>query len=242
MNDQLLASRAVEPTPLPIKRQLPARAARAHALKNCLAIVCAVNELVEPDLGAAAQRRLARSTRALRRMAELIEEDLKQSGVSCQNGGVEFVSAEQVFEAVRLRVEDFAESRRVRLEFLVGPGGLWGDRKALTEALGNIVKNAIESSGAGDTVVAAASTDGLEGQLWTVRDQGPGIPGDVLPHLGTPFVSRKDGGTGLGIAVARDVFENHGGLLHIESAPGGGTMVSIWFRSCSPPTERVASG
>lgn len=242
MNDQLLASKAIEPTLLPIRRELPARAARAHALKNCLAIVCAVHELVEPDLGAAAQRRLDRSRKALRRMAELIEEDLNQNGASCQNGAVEFVSAQQVFEAVRSGVEDFAESRRVRLEFLVGPGGLWGDRQALVEALGNIVKNAIESSGAGDTVVAAASTDGALGQLWTIRDNGPGIPRDVLPRLGTPFLSRKQGGTGLGIAVARDVFDNHGGLLHIESARGGGTLVSIWFQSCLPPTERPASG
>jgi hypothetical protein len=71
--------------------------------------------------------------------------------LSWQNGGVEFVSAEEVFEAVRLRMEDFAESRRVGLELLAGPGGLWGDRRALIEALGNIVKNAVESSGAGDS-------------------------------------------------------------------------------------------
>jgi signal transduction histidine kinase len=241
MNDQLFASKGIQPSPLLTKRHLPARAARAHALKNCLAIVCAVNELVEPDLDAAAQHRLARARKALRRMAELIEEDLNPNDVSCKDG-VEFVSAEQVFEATRLRVEDFAESRRVRLELLAGPGGLWGDCKALTEALGNIVKNAIESSGAGDTVVAVGSTDGVEGQLWTVRDNGPGIPRDILPHLGTPFLSRKDGGTGLGIALARDVFDNHGGLLHIDSSPGGGTMVSIWFRSCLPPTEPPASG
>jgi len=228
MNNQLLASGASALTLLPIQRQLPARAARAHALKNCLAVVCAVNELVAPDLGETAQLRLARSRKALRRMAELIEEDLKLNHESCPSGAEEFVSAEQVFDAVRLRVEDFAEAKRVRLEFLVGPGGLWGDGKALTEALGNIVKNAIESSRAGDTVVAASSNGVEGGQLWTVRDTGPGIPREVLPHLGTPFLSRKRGGTGLGIAVARDIFESHGGLLHIESAPGSGTTVSIW--------------
>jgi hypothetical protein len=76
MDDQLLAAKTNDPSLLPTKTHLPARAARAHALKNCLAIVCAVNDLVEPDLGAAAQSRLARSKKALRRMAELIEEDL----------------------------------------------------------------------------------------------------------------------------------------------------------------------
>jgi signal transduction histidine kinase len=161
-------------------------------------------------------------------MAELIEQDLTLDGDRRPYDGGEFVSAGEIFEAVRLRLQDFAESKRVRLDFLGGPGGVWGDRQALTEALGNIVKNAIESSRAGDTVVTS-SNEGVEGgQLWTVRDTGPGIPCHVLPHLGTPFLSRKEGGTGLGIAVARDAFENHGGLLHIESAPGWGTMVSIW--------------
>jgi len=228
MSDQLLVSNAIDLTMLPVKRRAPARAARAHALKNCLAVVHAVNQLVAPDLDEAAQLRLARAQQAVRRMAELIEEDLALADDSRQNDGDEFVSAEQVFDAVRLRVEDLAESRRVQLKFLVGPGGVWGDRKAFTEALGNIVKNAIESSGSGDTVVVA-STDGVEGgQLWTIRDNGPGIPRDVFLHLGMPFLSRKDGGTGLGIAIARDVFEKHGGLLNIESAPGWGTKVSIW--------------
>jgi two-component system, sporulation sensor kinase A len=228
MNDQRLASNAIELTRLPVNRQVPARAARAHVLKNCLAIVCAVNQLVEPELGEASRVRIARSQKAVRRMAELIEEDLKLNGDARQSGLGEFVSAEQVFAAVRMRVEDFAESRRVRLKFLVGPGGIWGDLGALSEALGNIVKNAIESSSAGDTVIVAGS-EGVEGgQLWTVRDTGPGVPRHLLAELGRPVLSRKDGGMGLGITVACEVFENHGGLLHIESAPGCGTLVSIW--------------
>jgi signal transduction histidine kinase len=227
MDQQPLTSNAMELTMLPIRRQLPPRAARAHALKNCLAIVSAVNQLVRPELDEAAQLRIARSQSAIRRMAELIEQDLHLHGDAHPNAG-EYVSSEQVFDAVRLRVQDLAESRRVQLNLQVGSGGLWGDRMALTEALGNIVKNAVESSRSGGTVIAT-SNEGVDGgQLWTVRDSGPGIPRHLLSRLGTPFLSRKNGGSGLGIAVARDVFESHGGLLQIESAPGWGTMVTIW--------------
>jgi signal transduction histidine kinase len=228
MNDQRSASKAIELTKLPIKSQVPPRAARAHVLKNCLAIVSAVNELVECELVAASQRRVARSQRAVRRMAELIEEDLRFDGKT-RPECAEFVSAEQVFEAVRAHVEDLAESRRVRLEFVVGPSGIWGDRNALTEALVNIVKNAIESSGDGDTVVVTSMEGAGGGQLWTVRDSGPGIPQAVLVRLGAPIASCKDDGAGLGVAVACDIFDNHGGLLQIESGPGWGTTVSIWI-------------
>jgi signal transduction histidine kinase len=228
MNDQRSASKAIELTKLPIKSQVPPRAARAHVLKNCLATVSAVNELVERELVAASQRRVARSQRAVRRMAELIEEDLRFDGKT-RPECAEFVSAEQVFEAVRVQVEDLAEAKRVRLEFVVGPSGIWGDRNALTEALVNLVKNAIESSGDGDTVVVTSMEGAEGGQLWTVRDSGPGIPQAVLVRLGAPIASCKDNGAGLGVAVACDIFDNHGGLLQIESGPGWGTTVSIWI-------------
>lgn len=228
MNHRLVTATAIELTKLPLRGEVPVRAARAHALKNCLAIVSAVNQTIEPELGEVLRSCIARSQDAVRRLLELIDEDLKYTGVARAPGGSEFVTAEQVFEDVCSRLEDFAYARRVRIEFQVGPGGLWGDRRALVEALANIVKNAIESSSEGDTVTVTSAEGAEDGQLWTVHDSGPGIPRDVLPRLGEPFVSRKQGGTGLGIAVARDIIGNHGGLLQVESAPGWGTMVSIW--------------
>ena len=227
MNHQLLATKAVELTMLPSRARVPARSARAHALKNCLAMVSAVNQLVELEVSEASRLRLARSQKAVGRMVELIEEDLEVE-VDSRRGVGEFVLAEQLFDAVRIRIEDFAAAKGVRLEFQVGPGGLWGDCESLTEALANIAKNAIEWSEAGGTVTAT-SVEGADcGQLWTVRDVGPGISQQVLAQLGTPFRSGREGGSGLGLAVARDIIQGHGGLLHIESAPGWGTMVSIW--------------
>jgi signal transduction histidine kinase len=227
MNEQDLTTEGIELTMLPSRVMVPPRAGRAHALKNCLAIASAVNEVVASELSELSRRRLARSQKALRRIAELIDEDLAVDGDSRQEPW-EFVRAEQLFEAVRVRMEDFAESKRVRLEFLAGRGGLWGDRESLTEALGNIVKNAVEWSSAGDTVRAVSEEGADCGQLWTVRDAGPGISHQVLAQLGTPFRSSREGGSGLGIAVTREIIQNHGGLLHVESAPGWGTMVSIW--------------
>jgi signal transduction histidine kinase len=207
--------------------QVPSRAARAHALKNCLAIVSAVNELVEPELGESARQRLSRSQAAVERMHALIEEDLVPNDESVQPRRAEPVAAAHVLGAVGARVWDLAEARGVRLSFQVGSGNVSGDARELVEALGNIVVNAIESSPSGAIVfvTSAQSSDGR--LLWSVRDEGPGIPGHVLARIGTPFFSRRQGGSGLGLAVAHETIDRHGGHIDIESVPGLGTFVSI---------------
>jgi two-component system sensor histidine kinase VicK len=216
-------------TMLALRPLLPPSAVRAHALKNCLSIVCAVNTLVEGEVGEASQRRLSRSQQAVRRMLELLEEELRPTGLERSPSRADFISAVQVLDEVRGRVEDLAQAKGVRLLFRAGPGDIYAEPSTLAEALGNIVMNAIESSASGAIVVVTSDESSEQGQLFTVRDTGDGIPEQDLRRLGTPFHSGRQGGSGLGIAVARDVVERHGGLAHIESAPGAGTLVSIWL-------------
>jgi two-component system, sporulation sensor kinase E len=207
--------------------QVPSRAVRAHAMKNCLAIVSAVNELIEPELDESARQRLSRSQAAVERMIALIEKDLVPDDESVQPRRAEPVAAAHVLGAVRARVGDLAEARGVRLSCQMGSGSVSGDAPELVEALGNIVVNAIESSPSGGTVFVtnAQSSDGR--LLWSVRDEGPGIPGQVLAQIGMPFFSRRHGGSGLGLAVALETIDRHGGQIDIESVPGLGTFVSI---------------
>ena len=213
-------------TPRPL---LPPSAVRAHALKNCLAIVYAVNKLIESEVGEIAQRRLSRSQQAVRRMVALIEEDLRPPNSLPSEEQPDCVSAAQLLEQVRGRVEDLAQAKGVRLSFRAGSGDVRADTPALTEALANLVMNAIQSSPVG-TTVAVTSDDGTDGgQLFSVRDAGNGIAPQDLRRLGTPFHSGREGGYGLGIAVACEVVARHGGLTRIESALGAGTLVSVWL-------------
>jgi len=208
---------------------LPQSAVRAHALKNCLAIVCAVNKLVESEVGETAQRRLSRSQQAVSRMLELLEEELRPATAHPTGDQPDCVSAAQILGDVHGRVEDLAQAKGVRLLFHAGPGDICADVHALTEALGNLVMNAIESSPSGASVVVTSDEGTDRGQLFTVKDTGDGIPEQDLRRLGTPFHTRREGGSGLGLAVACDVVERHGGLASIESALGAGTLVSIWL-------------
>jgi two-component system nitrogen regulation sensor histidine kinase GlnL len=52
-----------------------------------------------------------------------------------------------------------------------------------------------------------------------IRDNGPGVPGDLLPHLFDPFVTTKAQGSGLGLALVAKVIGDHGGIVECDSVP-----------------------
>jgi signal transduction histidine kinase len=111
-----------------------------------------------------------------------------------------------------------------------------GDGAELAEALTNIVLNAIEATPPGGAVHVTTLELSDGSQVWAVRDPGPGIPEHVRDRLGLPFVTGRRGGTGLGLAVARQTFEQHGGQLYIRSISGSGTLVSTRL----PPSAKEA--
>jgi signal transduction histidine kinase len=210
---------------------LSPHAARLHAYKNCLAVICAVHSLLDREVSGGARERLARATRATFRLNAMLEEELAPSAGSVAKvvAEQEFCSAEEIVQAVIDRVEDRADAGGVALFVECGPGGLYGIRQELVEALGNVVLNAIEMTPPGSVVSLATNQTADGAQIWTVQDAGPGVSRDVMARLGTPYCSDKRGGWGLGLTVTHAVVERHGGLLHFESRAEGGMLVSIWL-------------
>jgi signal transduction histidine kinase len=208
------------------------RVARAHALKNCLAVVRAVNRLVESELSERSRERLARSQDAVDRMLALIQEELTADSPAARAPG--YVSTEGVLREVVARVEDRAQAGRVELFVQAGPGGITGDGSELTEALCNVALNAIEATPPGGAVLVSMRELADGSQVWTVRDTGPGIPEDVRQRLGTPFVTSRKGGAGVGFALARQTVEQHGGRLDVRTVEGSGTVVSMSLPAIGP--------
>ncbi|CDZ70766.1 Histidine kinase [Neorhizobium galegae bv. orientalis] len=104
-----------------------------------------------------------------------------------------------------------------------------GDRLALRRVFANLIDNALKYGGAAHLALVIEA----EWLRVTVDDEGSGIPADWREVLTEPFVrlepsrARKTGGAGLGLAVARNLVEAHGGTLEIDDAPGGGARLSV---------------
>lgn len=100
----------------------------------------------------------------------------------------------------------------------------------LMQVVVNLVRNAqqaLEEHHVKEGVVSIKSEVADKLLIITVKDNGPGIPADVLAKLGTPFYTTRDAGTGLGIAQCKRLVGRLGGELRIESAPGNGTAVTF---------------
>ncbi len=63
----------------------------------------------------------------------------------------------------------------------------------------------------------------------TIADSGPGIPAEVLPRVFEPLFTTRSFGAGLGLPITRQIVEQHGGTIAIDSPPEGGTTVTIWL-------------
>lgn len=103
------------------------------------------------------------------------------------------------------------------------------DEKEIRQLLLNIARNAFEAMEHGGKLTIATSADN-DNVVLTVRDNGPGIPQAVLDKLGTPFLSTKENGTGLGLAVCYRIAERHGAKINVQSSPEG-TSFSVCFKT-----------
>ncbi len=111
------------------------------------------------------------------------------------------------------------------------------DPKLLTHILGNLLSNAIKYSPAGGTVRFDVARVGPS-TVFTVADQGIGIPGDELAHLFGSFHRASNvgsiAGTGLGLAIIKEAVDLHGGNITVQSQPGTGTVFTVTLPSGLP--------
>jgi len=144
----------------------------------------------------------------------------------------------EVFEQAKVLQQDGATVRLGRFE----PARVHADPDRLKQLLLNLIGNAFKYTPPDGTITLAVWPDGPEA-LVTVTDNGEGIPPDDLPHIFERFYrvdkarARRQGGAGLGLAIARWIAEAHGGRLTVQSAPGAGTTFTLHLPRQIPPPE-----
>jgi two-component system, NtrC family, nitrogen regulation sensor histidine kinase GlnL len=134
----------------------------------------------------------------------------------------------------RLSANGFGKNVRFIESYDPSLPDVFGDRDQLIQVFLNLVKNASEAIGNaadGEIVLTTAFKPGFRLSVpgnpsrvtlpleFCVRDNGPGVPEELLPHLFDPFVTTKANGTGLGLALVAKIVRDHGGIVECESQP-----------------------
>jgi nitrogen fixation/metabolism regulation signal transduction histidine kinase len=102
----------------------------------------------------------------------------------------------------------------------------WFDRAQVEQVLINLLKNAHESGSAADAIELIVSQRGRDLRI-EVRDRGSGMSEAVLANALLPFYSTKRSGSGLGLALAREIAEAHGGRVQLANRADGGLAVTL---------------
>jgi len=199
--------------------------ALTHELKSPLAAIRASGELLQDELTAPDRERFAGQVVAQsERMQALIERMLELAKLEMQSGPphpgpvqLDQLAAQQL-DALQQRIVQAGIDVRWRAREALE---LQGDAELLALALSNLLVNALDFAPAGSALEIA-----VEQGRFTLRDFGPGVPEAAWPHLGERFFSTARPGTlakgsGLGLALVRQVAQLHGAALRFERAQPG---------------------
>ncbi|AGP41138.1 sensor histidine kinase [Sorangium cellulosum] len=127
----------------------------------------------------------------------------------------------------------------VRVEVEEGPEILL-DESQLRQALLNLLRNAREAMPKGGEIVVSVRFSGGAATI-AVDDTGPGVPEELRASIFDPFFTTKQRGTGLGLAVTRDIVEAHGGAISCEPREAGGTRFRIVLPAGGAPAQGRAA-
>jgi two-component system sensor histidine kinase BaeS len=203
----------------------------AHELRTPLAVVRAQTEAIADGVYPGDAEHLAPVLEATGAMEALVADlrtlaESEAGALSLDRGPL---AVEDLLAETAAAHRGEADAARVRLAVEAAPGlpPVDGDAARLRRVLGNLVGNAITHTSAGGSVVVAARRSGQQVAV-SVSDTGEGMEPALAERAFERFVKAPGSrGSGLGLSIAKDIVEAHGGEIRLESRPGAGTTVTL---------------
>jgi signal transduction histidine kinase len=110
------------------------------------------------------------------------------------------------------------------------------DQERIEQVVINLIHNGLEALGSEGKIRVATRRDGTQGVILTIEDNGPGIPEPVRQRIFDPFFTTKRTGNGLGLAICREIIEEHGGSIRLDTQFTRGARFEVRF----PAPPRVS--
>jgi two-component system sensor histidine kinase PilS (NtrC family) len=141
-------------------------------------------------------------------------------------------------DVVEVAAKDLKHAARIAVDTQDGEVNAWIDADQIRQVIWNLLNNALTHAPASSLVrieVRSAAGDAL----WTIEDQGPGVPAEARGHLFDMFYSKRPHGVGLGLALVDQIVRAHGGEVSVVSPPGQGAKFQV--RLPEAPAARSAA-
>lgn len=163
----------------------------------------------------------------IRRLNQIVEEFISFS--RCGNPVLKEYDITSLLRQMALLVEEEASSRGIalRTDWPDAPLMIWMDADKVRQALLNIVKNAMESIPGQGTITIALVQEGRRWVAIRISDTGTGLSPKEMEQIFDPDYTTKEKGLGLGLALAHEIIEGHGGEIRVKSEPGRGTLFEV---------------
>ncbi|HLM47838.1 MAG TPA: HAMP domain-containing sensor histidine kinase, partial [Myxococcaceae bacterium] len=181
---------------------------------------------------------------SVERMDRLIRDLLDMASIHAGQVKLEVgrYAADDLVREGLVLLEPLAIQKRIELRTRLCRERLWVscDRDRVYQVLSNLVGNALKFTPEGGRVTVEVEPEG-DFVRFSVKDTGPGLPAEALPHLFQPFwQARRTArqGTGLGLFISRGIVEAHGGGLEVDSQEGRGSTFSFTLPRASLTAER----
>lgn len=222
----------------------------AHELRTPLAIIKTNTEisLLENKLNADMRDTLKSNIEELDRISEIINNLLTLNAlINPERMEFKPIDLAKLANDVSEKYKRLADLSEHSLSVRSSPQAwVMGNSTALTQVIGNLLKNAINyTPPRGSITLAISSTPYDEIELY-VRDTGIGISRNDLDRIFEPFYraeqsrTRSKGGSGLGLSITAELVKMHGGKISIRSTPGRGTTVTVLLPSTPAPQNEGA--